>query len=86
MTKKTKSELANIRFKAWETRRKKYGSSGHSGGYTRLRYDPRVKKMVDAIIEMHMDGMLSEGQTARILSESRLHVRMMVDEYNDPSR
>ncbi|PKR56368.1 hypothetical protein COO92_21425 [Thalassospira lohafexi] len=68
------------RQRAWETRRAKYGQRGHSGTYSRFKSGTgQVKRMQDALIQLHREEVLSEGQVAKIIGCGRVEVRRLVD-------
>lgn len=71
------SNASEIRKQSWETRRKKYGPSGHSGGcyITSHRSGASAKKMFDLIIRLHSEGILSEGQVVAATDVDRISVR-----------
>lgn len=82
--------LSETRRKAWETRRQKYGSRGHNGTYQRgpSRMVEDNARMRQALIRLHIEGVLSEGQTATITGLDRLEVRrlagqLIAEEAND---
>ncbi len=71
----------NPRSKAWATRRAKYGAKGHSGTYSRFRGgSEQVERMKTALIQLHREEVLSEGQVAKIFGCSRVEVRRLADE------
>ena len=78
-------EIAEARRKAWETRRAKYGKRGHRGVYERgsakasiaVRDEMRLARLVAVVAG---EGMLSEGQLAKILELDRVAVRRLEDE------
>jgi hypothetical protein len=69
--------MYEARQKAWETRRAKYGPSGHSGAYRRFTACPSCRGAVALIIRLHNEGALSEGQVARALGLHRIEVRRL---------
>lgn len=73
---------SEARRKAWETRRQKYGSRGHNGTYQRgpSRMVEDNARMRQALIRLHVEGVLSEGQTARMTGLDRVEVRRMADQ------
>lgn len=81
--KKSPAEISAARRQGWETRRKKYGKSGHAGAYERgphhacIRDDRRLARFVAVALN---DGLLSEGQVAKIIELDRLAVRRLRDE------
>lgn len=76
--------MNNARKKAWETRRMKYGPRGHRGSYNcgnGSAYEKdRVHRMEDALIKLHNDGVLSEGQLAKITGLHRITLRARADD------
>ncbi len=72
------NDPSEIRRQSWETRRKKYGPSGHSGGAyitSKGRAGRAPKKMFDLIIRLHSEGVLSEGQVVKATELDRISVR-----------
>ena len=86
MTTEERGGVMDARKKAWETRRKKYGSSGHKGSYRcgTWRYDAkeqaRVRNMEDALIELYESAILSEGQVSKMTGLDRITVRIRADD------
>ena len=76
--------LTAVRKKAWRTRRKKYGNKGHSGayrcGYGAHQAAARIKLMERAIIGLHVDEVLTEGQAAKMTGLDRIRVREIADD------
>lgn len=70
------------RKKAWETRRSKYGPKGHSG-YSSVSRKPNFGAMLGMILQLHIEGVLSEGQVSKCTGMSRLEIRRMVDGMRD---
>lgn len=75
------------RANAWETRRKKYGPTGHRGSYARPSGPPinhvllpDSHGMLRLLVRLLRDGALSEGQVAKATKLDRVTVRMLVDE------
>jgi hypothetical protein len=69
------------RQKAWATRRAKYGAKGHRGSYYRGPSDTeaRLQRMTTAIVRLHVNGVLSEGQAARVTGLDRVAIRGRAD-------
>ena len=70
------TDFSEVRRRAWETRRLKYGPKGHNGRYWR---GATPKGMLDLIIKLHVDGVLSEGQVAQATGISRVQIRILAD-------
>lgn len=69
--------------KGWETRRAKYGQRGHKGYYScgnRAELHQKIKRMEDALIKLHIEGVLSEGQACRITGIYRIELRERADD------
>lgn len=81
--KKSPAEITAARQRAWETRRAKYGKSGHAGIYERgprwhtVKDEKRLARLVAVLLN---DGLLSEGQVSKIIEMDRLEVRRYRDE------
>ncbi len=69
------SELSEIRRRAWATRRAKYGKAGHSGTYARGNH----AGLLNLVVRLHVEGVLSEGQVARASGLDRVQIRTMAD-------
>lgn len=69
------------RQKAWATRREKYGARGHRGAYYRGPSDTEAKldHMRTAIVRLYVEGVLSEGQAARVTGLDRVAIRGRAD-------
>lgn len=73
--------IADIRKRAWETRRKKYGEHGHSGSYGTqrvvysARWNERLQSMQDMLIRLYRQGVLSEGQVSKACGIDRVSCR-----------
>ena len=76
----SKPSLSTVRKQAWATRRAKYGEKGHSGAYSANGRCGACHSMREAIIRLHNEEVLSEGQTAKILKCGRIEVRRLSDE------
>lgn len=70
------------RKKAWITRREKYGDRGHRGAY-KWHHDYRIERMQEALIRLHVEEVLSEGQIMKITGLDRIEVRRLADEMMD---
>lgn len=68
-----------VRAKAWETRREKYGPRGHNSSYVRSGCS-RCMKMEDLLIRLHVTGELSEGQVAKATDLHRIEIRRRADD------
>ena len=68
-------DTATVRKQAWATRRAKYGDKGHDGSYSANGRCAGCHSMRDAIVRLHNEEILSEGQTAKILKCGRVAVR-----------
>ena len=83
--KKSPAEISAARRAGWETRRKKYGPRGHNSSYTRppinlseaVRSDVQLARMIAYCLA---DGLLSEGQVAKIIEMDRLKIRRLRDD------
>lgn len=73
---------SDARARAWETRRKKYGSTGHARGAYGHSGD-HVASMQALLIRLHEEGVLSEGQVAKATGLHRITVRKMADDYRN---
>ena len=75
--------ISEIRKRAWQTRRAKYGKRGHSGGYC---YDRKLgpcehcKRMTELIVKLLDEGCASEGQAAKATGLLRVELRRRVDD------
>jgi hypothetical protein len=72
------ADLTEIRKKAWETRRAKYGNIGHGGSYGRS--SANHDGMLSLIVRLHQEGTLSEGQVAKATGLGRVEIRRLTDE------
>lgn len=79
------TDLTLARSKAWNTRRAKYGPSGHGRSY---RCGPTITRHNDGalrlVIELLNEGVLSEGQVCQATGIDRVDVRRMADELGGP--
>lgn len=72
-----------VRAKAWKTRRERYGERGHNSSYARPYRQTECKvchKLLTALVRLHIDGTLSEGQASKIIGCDRVTLRAMADE------
>jgi hypothetical protein len=65
--------------KRWATRRERYGAAGHGSSYSRWTKDPYGVRALQWVVEMHLEGTLSEGQCCQRLDMDRIDFRMLVD-------
>jgi hypothetical protein len=73
-------EKLSPRKKAWVTRRVRYGPSGHRGSYSRgAAKCAGCNRMRDGLLRLHLEGSLTEGQTARLTGLGRVQVRAWID-------
>ena len=85
-----KEPIANVRKRAWETRRKKYGARGHSGAYGAFRpiytmpWHSRMRTMQNALIWLYRGGVISEGQTMKMTGLDRISVRELAIQQGAP--
>ena len=72
--------LSEVRKRAWETRRQTYGERGHSGSYQRSSSGcGDCRRMAYALVRLHVEGVLSEGQAAKMTGLDRIAVRRIAD-------
>lgn len=66
--------------KRWETRRKLYGTKGHLCAYRCgiLTNKPNTRGMLNLIIKLHREEVLSEGQVAHATGLGRIEIRDLV--------
>lgn len=69
----------DARAKAWKTRREKYGERGHSGTYSCGGGCEHCQRMARAIVRLHNEGVLTEGQAAKITGMDRVSLRRIAD-------
>lgn len=82
MTYRNPPNVREVRLRAWETRRKKYGQRGHRGSYSRsANSTPACEGMLALLIDLHLAAQVSEGQLSRATGLHRIEVRRLVDEY-----
>jgi len=82
----SRADLTEVRKRAWETRRARYGSRGHSGAYLTGRRCPRCASMEAMLIQLHAEGVLSEGQVSKATDLGRVEIRREVDRLRDQRR
>jgi hypothetical protein len=76
----SEQSLSEIRKRAWETRRQKYGVAGHAGSYARTTSPcPACHGAVGLLIRLHREGVLSEGQIAKATGIDRISIRELAD-------
>lgn len=68
--------LSDVRRRAWETRRRLHGPTGHRGGYARSTRETLALRL---IARLHAEGALSEGQCCQALQMDRVAFRAMCD-------
>lgn len=73
--------MNEARAKAWETRRAKYGSRGHSGSYHCAPSAASTRLMRRWLIRLHVEGVLSEGQASKATGLDRVTVRQLADDH-----
>jgi hypothetical protein len=76
----------HARLIAWKTRRAKYGPKGHVGSYSRrIGAHPceDCRGLLDLVIRLHREGVLSEGQVSRASGLDRVTVRALVCDQTD---
>jgi hypothetical protein len=82
----SKAEVSEARRRAWQTRRAKYGQSGHDSTYSRSTVDlstavrDRIRLARLAAV-LHGDGVLTEAQIARLGFSSSSTFRMASLQY-----
>ena len=70
--------LPEVRRRAWETRRQRYGEKGHDSRYGRPC--PQCRTMKNLIVRLHVEGVLSEGQASQAIGITRIELRELADE------
>lgn len=73
---------ADARKRGWETRRQKYGNTGHARNAYGHSGD-HVASMQALLIRLHEEGVLSERQVSKATGLHRITVRKMADEYRN---
>ena len=76
----SRADPSEVRKRAWETRRARYGNRGHSGAYLTGRPCPRCASMEAMLIRLHAEGVLSEGQAVNATGLDRVEVRKLADQ------
>lgn len=76
MTYTLPANISEIRKQAWATRRARYGERGHSGSYSRFSASRR-DAMLDLIIRLHAEDVLTEGQVAKATGLHRIEIRRL---------
>lgn len=76
-------DLSEIRRRAWETRRKKYGPRGNNGSYARPSTGPceHCAGAVAMLIKLYVEGSASEGQVAKATGLHRIEIRKRADDF-----
>lgn len=77
------TDISDVRKRAWETRRKKYGERGHNSNYIRYSVPVNYQGMLDMIIRLHVEEVLSEGQVAKATGLPRVEIRKLADNYTN---
>lgn len=73
--------VADVRRRAWKTRREKYGPRGHAGYCPQLRpvysapWHARMRSMEAMLIKLYRQGVLSEGQVSKATGLDRISCR-----------
>jgi len=69
------------RIRAWATRRRLYGASGHRGSYVRHKaiLCVRCERMTRLIVKLYAEGTLSEGQAAKATGRGRVWLRIAAE-------
>jgi hypothetical protein len=73
------ADLAEVRKRAWATRREKYGKRGHCGIYTTHGRCGGCNRMAALIVRLHNEGVLTEGQAAKAIGIGRVALRIRAD-------
>lgn len=73
-------DLSEVRRRAWETRRAKYGQRGHAGAYAGPRSALGLRAL-QLVAWLHEEGTLSEGQCCKALDMERVEFRIMCDKF-----
>lgn len=73
--------VSDMRRRAWVTRRAKYGERGHNGSHLRSGGSKcqHCARLIDAIVRLHIDGILSKGQAAKATGLHRIDLRERAD-------
>jgi hypothetical protein len=72
------ADLSDVRRRAWQTRRDKYGPQGHDGSYRRPC--GHCESAIAMIVRLYREGALSEGQAARATGLDRVELRRRASE------
>lgn len=72
--------VSDVRRKAWQTRRAKYGKCGHGSSYSRPP-SSLGRHALALIFRLHDEMVLSEGQCCKALNLERVEFRTLRDEY-----
>ena len=77
------TDLSEVRKRAWETRREKYGQRGHRGSYSRPATGSCLscERMTAMIVRLYAEGCASEGQAAKATGLHRIELRRRADEF-----
>lgn len=76
--------LTEVRARAWQTRRTKYGPKGHNSSFTRSAVPcARCRSMEALIVRLHNEGILTEGQAAKATGLYRIELRALADKQGD---
>ena len=76
------TDVSETRRRAWETRRQKYGPSGHAGVYDRGPCT-RCRGMREFIARLSAEGTITEGQAAKATGLDRVSIRKLADEWRN---
>lgn len=71
--------MGDNRFRAWETRRKKYGPKGHSEAAYGNGID-YVFSMQRLLCKIYVEGGVSEGQVCKATGLHRIEIRQIADD------
>lgn len=82
----SRADLSEVRKRAWETRRARYGNRGHRGAYLTGRNCPRCVSMEAVLIRLHAEGVLSEGQVSKATDLGRVEIRRRIDRVRNQRR
>lgn len=69
------ADIKDVRRRAWETRRKKYGVRGHRGTYTRGGMCGSCERMREAIAALYNADVISEGRALSLTGLSQASFR-----------
>jgi hypothetical protein len=77
----TPRNAAEVRARAWATRRAKYGPTGHRAVYSRPPGQcPACDRMRAYLTRLYVEGTLSEGQAAKATGLDRVSLRKLADD------